>query len=153
MIPDITTGQRTYFLAVSSASNFVADIPFRDTAGNIINCNYIKIDSTTNGAGSNGCYVAELSGLSRVGNMTLNSLSACKSITNFNGSGILGIGCAFGGGTNGTSVWHGSNGEICNGIKLQLFLQGAGASVIVSITYGNLIPYNVLRSDMYDKGR
>lgn len=156
MIPDITTGQRTYFLGLSSTlSSFEVDVPFRDTSGNIINCNYVKIENTVNAG--NGTFVAELSGLSKVGNMTLNNLRANYAVTALTGlvpafSGILGIGGAMGQGANPVAVWHGSNGEICNGLKLKVAF-GFGGSQYFGITYGNLIPYNVLRSDMYDKGR
>lgn len=152
MIPDITTGQRTYFIGVSSTTrNFDVDVPFKDTAGSAINCNYVHIQACGNSQNNNGGFVAELSGLSRVGNMDLNSLSALRFNTNLNGSGILGIGGVFGGGANGTAVWHGSNAEICNGMRLRV--TSDMGSTYFGITYGNLLPYNILRSDLYDKGR
>lgn len=147
MIPDITTGQRTYFLGLSSTlSSFDIDIPFRDTAGNIINCNYVKIENTVNAG--NGTFVAELSGLSRVGNMTLNNLRAGYAVTTtgqtLTFSGILGIGGAIGQGANPVAVWHGSNGEVCNGLKLRVAF-GFGGSQYFGITYGNLLPFNITR--------
>lgn len=155
MIPDITTGQRTYFLGLSSTlSSFQFDIPFRDTSGNIINCNYIRIDSAVNAG--NGIFVAELSGLSRVGNMTLNNIPAASGLFGGTGpavySGILGIGSVMGPGLATPAVWHASNGEVCNGIRLKVAF-GFGGSQYFGITYGNLLPYNILRSDIYDKGR
>jgi len=147
---DITSGQRTYYLALSSTGtnlSQVSSIPFKDTAGNNINCNYVKLVAVTDATG-NGSFVAELSGLSRTGNMVTNTLSAVNSTVNT--SGICGIGSTFGGGTQGVAEWHGSNGEICTGIKLQTM-----ATVhrwLIGITYGNLIPYNVLRTDAYNKG-
>lgn len=144
MIPDITTGQRTYYLAVSSGQSFQTfDIPFRDTAGNIIKCNYVKIDAVGATAGLVGSFVAELSGLSRVGNMTLNQLSSVTNTLTPNTSGILGIGAPYSINIKGEAIWHGSNGEVCNGLKLRFNSNGTNSTF--GITYGNLLPFNLTR--------
>lgn len=152
MIPDITTGQRTYYLAVSSGqAGITFDVPFRDTAGNIINCNYVKIDAVGGTGGLVGSFVAELSGLSRVGNMTLNQLSAVTNTATPNTSGILGIGAAYSISIKGEAVWHGSNGEICNGVKIRF--QSSGTNTTFGITYGNLLPFNTLRITGFSSGQ
>lgn len=151
---DITTGQRTYYLGVSSAlSSQTVDIIFEDTQGNNIKCNYVKIEAAAIGTAQIGSFVAELSGLSKTGSMTLNQLSAVTNTTSPNTSGILGIGGIYGTSLKSEAVWHGSNGEICTGIKLRHLSQYTGSpNSYFGITYGNLIPYNVLRTNAYDKG-
>lgn len=148
---DITSGQRTYYLALSSTGtnlSQISNIIFKDTAGNNLNCNYVKLVATIADPSGNGSFVAELSGLSRTGNMVTNTLSAVALTANT--SGICGVGATFGGGTQGVAEWHGSNGEICTGIKLQTM--ATAHRWLIGITYGNLIPYNVLRTDAYSKG-
>ncbi len=147
---DITSGQRTYYLGVSAngVSSFDVDIPFRDSAGNLIDCNYFRIDGTTNQ--NNGAFVAELSGVSKAGNMTSLNLRSLRVYTNIAPSGILGVGGALVFGQVTTAQWHGCNGEICTGIKLRV--DSNAGSQFFGITYGNLIPYNVLRTNAYDKG-
>ena len=158
MIPDITTGQRTFYIGLSSGQyNQTIDIPFRDTSGNIINCNYVRIDAV-GGVGSQvGSFVAELSGLSRVGNMT-NSQTSAAINTTLPGttivSGILGIGSSYSVNCRGEAFWHGSNGEICNGIKLRFVTAGLGGqNTTFGITYGNLLPFNPIRITGFSSGQ
>ena len=66
-------------------------------------------------------------------------------------SGICGVGAVFGAGTQGVAEWHGSNGELCTGVKLQV-MSTASNRWLIGVTYGNLIPYNTLRTDAYNKG-
>ena len=143
MLPPIETGQRTYYISASGTStpSLVIDIPFKDTSGLPLKCNYFKLTAAASQALSLISVVAEPSGLSRVGDMVLNSLSALKDYTALNGSGILGIGGVACGGPI-QEVWHGANGEVCNGVKLHIVSVGTWA---IGITYGNLIPFNPLR--------
>lgn len=143
MLPPIETGQRTYFISVSgtATASQIVTIPFEDTSGNAIRCNYFKLTAAASLASSLISVVAEPSGVSKTGDMVLNSLSAIKDVTALNGSGILGIGGVACGGPI-QEVWHGANGEVCNGIKLQV---NSGSNWYVGITYGNLIPFNPLR--------
>jgi hypothetical protein len=140
---DINTGQRTYFISASgtTTTSQVLAIPFEDTTGNIIRCNYFKLTGAASPATAILAVVAEPSGLSRVGDMVTNQLSALKDFTALNGSGILGIGGVTCGGTL-QEVWHGANGEVCNGVKLHIVSSGTWA---IGITYGNLLPYNPVR--------
>lgn len=143
MLPPIETGQRTYFISASGTltASQILTIPFEDTSGNVIKCNYFKITGAASTAAAILAVAVEPSGLSRVGDMVLNSLSALKDYTALNGSGILGIGGVTCGGTL-QEVWHGANGEVCNGVRLHIVSSGTWA---IGITYGNLIPFNPLR--------
>lgn len=141
---DINTGQRTFYLALSGIGNNasqVINVPFEDTSGNIIRCNYVKLVGGSNNAATFGSFVAELSGLSRTGNMISNALSAVASTPI--ASGICGIGSILGGGAAGVAEWHGSNGEVCDGLKLQVI--ASTGNWVIGITYGNLLPYNPVR--------
>ena len=150
---DLRTGQRTFYVGLSGlADGSVTEIPFRDSAGNNIKCNYFKISAALDGTtGVLGGVVAELSGVSHEGDMITDTVSGLN--TTLEGSGICGIGtviCSVGGVS--TNDWHGSNGEVCTGIKLQVNCDGAN-EVVVGVTYGNLLPINPLRLEQsYDAG-
>jgi hypothetical protein len=151
---DLITGQRTFYVGVSGlADGSVTDIPFRDSAGNDINCNYIEVSMTLAGAAATvGGFAAELSGVSHTGDMITNTLSALNST--LEGSGI----CGFGGvatarGLPVIKTWHGSNGQVATGIKVQVAHDAN--SMLLGVTYGNLFPLNTIRTTnslIYDAG-
>lgn len=150
---DIITGQRTFFLGVSAVAgantHTSVAIPFRDSAGNLIKCNYFKVETAANAANASGIFVAELSGVPIF--RTVGTTNVVYNVTSLPGSGICGVGGTIGGGTGGVAEWHGCNGDVCTGINLRFI--STQVSQFFAITYGNLLPYNVLRSDSYDKGR
>jgi len=166
MASNISTGERTYFLALSSLSvqGEILNIPFRDTSGNIIKCNYFKVDIANNNLEFfNGTLVAEPSGVSMAGTIISNNITQINRFYNrtdfvgLNGSGICGVGTILGGGNKGSVEWHGSNGEVCTGLRLEYEANFfAGTTTIIGIIYGNLLPFNDLRansySNAYDKG-
>jgi len=149
---DLVTGQRTYYTSRSALPvGTCSAINFFDSAGNAMNCSYFKLTARGDEEDTEGAIVAELIGpnLGNEGNQTLNNVSALSTSACL--SGILGVGML----TTGTAVadieWHGSNGQVCTGIKVQI----NGAVTSVGITYGNLFPLNTLRSTnslIYDAG-
>ena len=151
---DLVTGQRTFYVGLSGlVDGTVIDIPFRDTSGNDIKCNYIEVNMTLIGGASEvGGFAAELSGVSHVGDMITNEISALNNT--LAGSGI----CGFGGvatsrGTVESKKWHGSNGQVATGIKIQVATDSNG--MMLGITYGNLFPLNPIRTNnnlIYDSG-
>ena len=149
---DLESGQRTYFLglsatAVTTTSNI--PVPFKDTAGNVIKCNYFKVDLTSNSPSNPALVVAELSGVSVTQSML--GTSAIYNVTALPTSGIIGVGTVVGGGGGvGSCEWHGTNGDVCTGINLKFVAQNG--TILAGITYGNLLGYNALRSSSYDKG-
>jgi hypothetical protein len=151
---DIITGQRTFCIGLSGLGSVagapdIVDIPFVDTAGNVIRCNYFKVTVSVGLATAKGAFIAELSGVSMEGDMVSNSLSALN--TAVASSGICGVGSTYAGLGTSDALWHGSNGQICTGIRLQVLpITGTGVNALVE--YGNLLPYNTLRSDSYDAG-
>jgi hypothetical protein len=149
---DITTGQRTFCLGLSGlgadGEARTYDVPFVDTAGNNINCNYFKL-TTGGGTTDQGAIIAELSGVSMAGDMVSNEISALNASPA--ASGICGVGLVYGGLSFGETSWHGSNGEVCNGVRLQVYATN-GAPVELMLEYGNLLPYNILKSSSYDAG-
>ena len=151
---DIITGQRTFCLGLSALGPVagvadVVDIPFVDTAGNFIKCNYFKVTVSIGLATAKGAFIAELSGVSMEGDMVSNGLSALN--TAVPASGICGVGSTYAGLGTSDALWHGSNGQVCTGIRLQV-LPITGTNVTALVEYGNLLPYNILRSDSYDAG-
>lgn len=155
---DLVTGQRTFYVGVSGVTDgAITEIPFRDSASNDIKCNYIQVvlalDSDQ--AQDLGGFVAELSGVPHEGDMITNTLSALNA-TSPPASGICGFGgFAARGSTSDAIEWHGSNGQVATGIKIQTALTQSNTSNTASyaITYGNLYPLNTRRLEQsYDAG-
>lgn len=148
---DLQTGQRTFFIGVSALTDgSVTEVPFVDSAGNNIRCNYIEIRGMGTGAinGSEGVFAAELSGVPHVGDFVTNELSAAA--TTVNTSGICGFGGVVGAAVPSTTTWHGSNGQVATGVKIHMV---GGSDVNLAITYGNLYPLNSMRLEQsYDSG-
>ena len=153
---DLVTGQRTFYVGLSGlADGSVTEIPFRDTAGNDIKCNYIEVSMTIKGGVSEvGGFVAELSGVPHEGDMITDTVSALNST--LEGSGICGFGSVTTARGNPVSkTWHGSNGQVATGIKVQVATDATDAAegMLLGITYGNLYPLNSKRlAQSYDAG-
>jgi len=151
MTNDLVTGQRTFYLGVSGLANeSITEIPFRDSAGNDIKCSYFRITGRNDQAASNyAAIVAELSGVSHTGNMVTDALSAVQAAVP--GKGICGVG--FVAGPEGSAEWHGSNGQVCTGVKVQVQSESNTGTIAIGVTYGNLFPLNSLRLEQsYDAG-
>ena len=149
---DITTGQRTYVNGITAVGvngqAVVVSIPFVDTAGNVINCNYFRV-TAAGPSGFRGSVIAEVSGLNVEGDMVTNALSGQPATAN--ASGICGVGFACAGLAAGEGRWHAANGEIATGCKIQVHATTA-QTVDLVIEYGNLLGFNPRRQDSYDKG-
>jgi|15BtaG_2_1085339.scaffolds.fasta_scaffold02317_4 hypothetical protein len=156
---DLITGQRTFCLGLSGVGaadvTTTTDIPFRDSGGNDIKCNYLSVKSTSITAGLNAMVLVELSGVSHEGNAVLNSLSALPDDKDVpNASGVCGFAVPCGYLTLGEGEWHGSNGQVATGIRL-VTTSSHTAKLNLSITYGNLFPLNTIRTTnnlIYDAG-
>ena len=154
---DLVTGQRTYTLAVSAAMvNGVTehfDIPFVDTAGNVIRCSYLNVSMMADHANSYGSVAFELIGLVTEGNAVLNTLSSVTAIASPNASGVCGFGLPIGAVPN-SYTWHGSQNQIVTGVRI-LPQQGGstGDELTITLTYGNLYGLNSGRLEQsYDAG-
>jgi len=154
---DLVTGQRTYTLGVSgtytAGQSKIVEVPFKDTAGNVIECSYCSVQLAGAIAATKATSVTlELSGLSREGDMVTNTLSGFQSDAALaNTSGILGMSVCNGYlGASPIAEWHGSNGEVVTGAKLQI--HGDDTNYKAIITYGNLYPFNSKKLDVYDRG-
>ena len=153
----LETGQRTFFYAISGTSPYTANIPFLDSSGNVIRCNYVSVVATNGTTGGNGYVAIELSGPPRV--TSINTIQAAT-VNTPQTSGICGFGIPLGAGTALKNEWHGANGEVATGAVVKCGTNNTGNPfVMVAITYGNLIPYNYLREarldrlGSYDEGR
>jgi len=155
MTYDLVTGQRTFYLGLSGVSpnpnNVIHDVIFRDSGGNDIKCSYFRINALVDATVANsGAWAAELSGIPHTGDMLTDSLSSVSNTVAT--SGICGIGGAMGPIGSIPHEWHGSNGQVCTGIKLQVMSEGPW---FIGITYGNLFPLNTIRTTnslVYDAG-
>ena len=153
---DLVTGQRTFCLGVSgdgvAEGTLTQDIPFVDSSGNNIKCSYFKMElAGTNGASKTLGVVAEVSGISHVGDAVTDSLSALSATPA--PSGICGIGAVAAYLQTGASEWHGSNGQVATGVRLVITNVGPSTPYFIMLTYGNLFPLNSLRLEQsYDAG-
>jgi len=151
---DLVTGQRTFYKGVSglfSTSHGVLEVPFTDSSGNVIRCSYIRVTANYGVEGNNtiGAWVAELSGVTHLGEMENLEISALNS--SVPASGICGFGGTIGYGAGSDHSWHGSNNQVATGIKIQVNNELGWAAF--GITYGNLYGLNRLRlEESYDAG-
>lgn len=145
---DISTGQRTYFIGLSATTVTTTSniaVPFKDTSGNVIKCNYFKIDAINNSTTQVGLVQAEPSGITAFRlHKDLPTVSAIYNTTSIPPSGTIGVGIVLGGGSTGSAEWHAQDGDVCTGVNLKLVAQNS--TMIIGITYGNLIPYNSIRA-------
>tara|TARA_R110000824_G_C15207396_1_gene676278 strand:+ start:2032 stop:2496 length:465 start_codon:yes stop_codon:yes gene_type:complete len=153
MAYDLVTGQRTFCVAVSGLGGGgvtkTTDIPFVDSAGNLIKCGYFKVWALAGADATKGAVTVEVSGVEHTGNAILNSLSAVT--TTANASGICGLSLPVGT-YYSFDEWHGSNGQIATGVRL-IVTANADADISVGITYGNLLALNSHRlAQSYDAG-
>jgi len=154
MAYDLVTGQRTFCLGLSGLGTIdeteTMDVPFVDSGGNLIKCNYISIKSTSKISGLNGGVLVELSGVSHVGDAITNELSALSATPAT--SGVCGFALPVAYLTEGTGEWHGSNGQVATGVRL-IISANFTEEINLAITYGNLFPLNSLRLEQsYDAG-
>ena len=151
---DLVTGQRTFYKGVSglfATTHGLFEVPFTDSAGNVINCSYIRVTANYGVEGNNtiGAWVAELSGVAHEGNMDDMGFSALNATVP--DKGICGFGGTMGYGTGSDHSWHARNGEVATGIKIQVNNELGWAAF--GITYGNLYGLNRLRlEESYDAG-
>ena len=153
-------GQRTFCIGVSGISSrgsgTLLDVPFVDSAGNLIKCNYFSIQAQTHDYGSLdfGVLVAEVSGIAHLGDME--SLAIRPLSSTLSPSGICGVGSVLYR-TGRKTQWHGSNGQVATGVKIvstvTIFGLQTTPKMAFVITYGNLFPLNSRRLEQsYDAG-
>jgi len=153
---NLQTGQRTFCIGVSGVGvahgTKTVDVPFVDSAGNGMNCNYFTMGvAGSDGAGDNLGVVAEVSGVSHVGDAITDGLSALSGTPA--PSGICGVGVTVGYLHGGQTEWHGSNGQVARGVRLVITNVGSSTDYSIMLTYGNLYPLNPLRLEQsYDAG-
>jgi hypothetical protein len=158
MAYDLVTGQRTFCIGVSGIGvahgNITVDVPFVDSAGSGMSCNYFKmgVGGTDNNTDLLGV-VAEVSGVSHVGNAVTDGLSALSGTPA--PSGICGVGVTTAYLHGAQTEWHGSNGQVARGVRLVITNVGTSTKYNIMLTYGNLFPLNTLRTTndlIYDAG-
>ena len=154
MAYDLVTGQRTFCIGLSATiavdKTTTLDVPFRDTGGNDIKCSYLKLQGGgVIGSGKKIAVIAELSGVSHLGDAVTDGLSALSSTPA--PSGICGIGVILGYLDGNEAEWHGSNGQVATGIRL--VMTGDTTIANIMLTYGNLFGLNSRRLEQsYDAG-
>lgn len=153
---NLQTGQRTFCIGVSGTGvangTKAVDVPFVDSAGSGMSCNYFKMGvAGTDDVDECLGVVAEVSGVSHVGNAVTDTLSALTLVAN--ASGICGVGVTTGYLHGAQTEWHGSNGQVASGVRLVITNVGTSTKYNIMLTYGNLYPLNPLRLEQsYDAG-
>jgi len=156
-------GQRTFYIGVSGVPAFnrtpdILEVPFVDTAGNLIKCNYFSVQAISHDQSNSdvGSAAVEVSGIAHLGDMELLGIEPVSST--LSPSGICGLGLIYFR-LGKMSEWHGSNGQVATGVKIQVkstintVVAKPTPKVMLGITYGNLFPLNSRRLEQsYDAG-
>jgi len=153
------TGQRTFYVGVSGilgtgAQGKGTEIPFVDSAGNSMRCNYFQVEVAGGNNNDSGIYAVEVSGVRKEGNIVDSIISPVEPYPSMETSGICGTGSIIRP-ANDYVIWHGSNGEVATGVRVQLktALGELGLKSKVVVIYGNLFPLNPRRLEQsYDAG-
>ena len=143
---DYGTGSRIYTLGVSGeATDGVSfNIPLVDTQGELVACNYVDVAlvGSGNAAGETTFVTVELSGIG-----ASSPSVQVSGITTERAS--FGATCGFtlvAPGASDGSVsrycWHGWRNDTVKGLKCTAVSTNSTRTVDLSVTYGNLIPYN-----------
>lgn len=152
-------GMRVFSYAVSGfVSEEVSGFPFLDSAGNNLKCNYFKAHIHYDGKKDENHVVAwiEPSGLS-LGSITTNPTEHYGAADFLAGevSGNLGFCIAADASNDGEVIWKASNGQGTKGVNIKVdeyVGSGNAGDIYVILTYGNILPFNPLRSNNYDSG-
>ena len=160
---NLIEGKRVFCMGIdrSLVQDTLVDIEvfFKDTAGNNINCNYFKIyhssfETQANASATTYSFIAEPVGVSKEGAYSdTGVVGFSENIT----SGVLGAGAlGISDDVKQCITWRGSNKQDCNGVNLQIYpnfvAAGKDEKVFILIEYGNVFPYNPLRTDSYNLG-
>ena len=161
-VPRLFEGKRTFCKGFKrtpiTGTEVVVEVDFTDTSGNLINCNYFKVNTIASQlAGASGTtysLICEPKGVSIEGKFDETGvLPFSDTIT----SGICGvgtIGVARNNNSGHDTEWKAHNGEKSNGVLIQILpnLVGTSEEILVMVEYGNIFPYNPRKVDLYDLG-
>ena len=165
---ELNSGERTYGYAVSGvpAGTEASGLPFVDSAGNRINCNYCRVmvhyDADSNGDERDHAIVwVEPSGSGHTDfSMTVDPNIAQEysidDVAAGNVSGVNGQAVFASLGNNGVSEYKCDNGAIIDSVNVKVEDHpknpSHAGSITIELVYGNVTAFNTLRQDRYDRG-
>jgi hypothetical protein len=163
-VPRLIEGKRTFCKGFKrtpiTGTEAVVEVDFTGTSGNLINCNYFKVNTIASElAGANGTTYSLICEPKKVSIAGRFDDTGVLPFSNIITSGICGVG-TIGVARNNNSghdiEWKASNGEVCNGLLIQILPNLVGTSkaeeILVMVEYGNIFAYNSIRTDSYDLG-
>jgi hypothetical protein len=158
----LLTGQRTFCkgfdktFGVTPVEEQEQEVLFTDTSGGSITCNYFSVRSIELNPNTRYSVIVEPIGLDIEGSYSTTLVPNYHNNTNvLSTSGICGIGYIGVARGVGSVEWKGSNTQSCTGIKIKIQpinIAGKARSIKFMVEYGNVFPYNPLRTDSYDLG-
>ena len=165
---ELNSGERTYGYAVSGVppGTEASGLPFVDSAGNRINCNYCRVmvhyDPDTNGGDRDHAIVwVEPSGsghtdFSMVDNPNIVGEYSMDDVVAGDVSGINGQAVFASLGSNGVSEYKCQNGAIMDSVNVRVEDHPKNPShegeITINVIYGNVTAFNTIRQDRYDTG-
>lgn len=163
----VTEGLRTFSYSVNNLENPTGDpssFGFYDSAGNRMTVSYIRCEIVYPNDPSHGGHILarfEPSGLNPTNNMAdivdpASSFSLADAVAG-NVSGFIGEIVHSLPNAPGIFEWKATNSDLAVGVTVSMFehIQAEGQAaedIEMIITYGNVLPFNPLRLDRYDKG-
>jgi len=155
---NLNEGMRVFSYALSGFTEATtSSFPFVDSIGEEIYCNYFKVQLHFHPADNQDDYADHVVAYIEIPNAATNGLdqnlqAAYASLTDVSAF-CGGIVVAYGA-NDGIFEWKSPNDERINGIKIHIEeeVDKAVGVIWVFLTYGNITPFNTLRSDRYDRG-
>ena len=155
----LNEGMRVFSYALSGfTENTTSSLPFVDSVGNEIYCNYFKVilhfhaEDTSYDPQDHAIALIEIPGQAVNGLDDPNLHEPFTSTTDV--SGFCGLFAIARGESDGFAEWKAPNDTRISGIKIHLRedYDKAGGEVFIYLTYGNITAFNTLRQDRYDRG-
>ena len=150
-------GMRVFSYALSGfTDNTTSSFPFVDSVGNEIYCNYFKVILHFHAATASYDPQDHVIAFIEIPNQATNGVDELyepfTSTTDV--SGFCGLFAIARGESDGIAEWKAPNDTRISSIKIHIHedYDKAGGEVFIYLTYGNITPFNTLRSDRYDRG-
>ena len=154
---NLNEGMRVFSYALSGfTENTTSSLPFVDSVGNEIYCNYFKVILHFHAATQSYDPQDHAIAFIEIPNQATNGVDELHeqfdSTTDV--SGFCGLFAIARGESDGIAEWKAPNDTRISGIKIHIHedYTHPGGEVFIFLTYGNITPFNTLRLDRYDRG-
>jgi hypothetical protein len=161
---EYNSGHRFFSYSVSGLQNPTGEVipyGFYDSTGQRIKCNFVKIELHYDGKHelNHAQAYIELSGISQGkiedGSLPVKDYTAAD-VSSGNVSGLCGDIITANINQHMPFIWKADNEALVDGVNIAIveyIHSGVAADdIYVYVTYGNVVPYNVIRQERFDRG-